>query len=104
LQKLSWSDLRHYHALQDYPIIVGRVEMSKHDASAATAAEERLDWLRNSVREQQPGAVDAAWSWVTEPSQLARSDDRRLTWNHLSMVANSNGLELHQAMVAERRY
>ncbi len=48
--------------------------MSEHDAAAATAAEERLDWLRKSVREQQPGAVDAAWSWVTELSQLASSD------------------------------
>lgn len=48
--------------------------MSEQEATADSAADDRLEWLRKSVAEGQSGAVDSAWSWIVELSTLADND------------------------------
>ncbi|MEN4447893.1 hypothetical protein ACJH6H_06300 [Mycobacterium sp. SMC-21] len=45
--------------------------MSEQETTADSAADDRLEWLRKSAAEGQPGAVDSAWSWIVELSTLA---------------------------------
>lgn len=45
--------------------------MSEQETTADSAAFDRLEWLRKSAAEGQPGAVDSAWSWIVELSTLA---------------------------------
>jgi len=47
------------------------VPMSEQETTADSAADDRLEWLRKSAAEGQPGAVDSAWSWIVELSTLA---------------------------------
>jgi hypothetical protein len=47
------------------------VPMSEQETTADSAAFDRLEWLRKSAAEGQPGAVDSAWSWIVELSTLA---------------------------------
>lgn len=48
--------------------------MTSEQGAEATGVEERLEWLRRSVTTEPAGAAQAAWSWIEDLSERAKSD------------------------------